>query len=462
MRAACKTLAAVFSMALLLAGCGGAERDDSGGGLGGAEVSPSATMASGCDGQKLEATDTGVTADTITLTIGADTGSQAIPGMANGSLEASQAWADMLNAQGGLACRQIKVRTYDSKIDATESRNAMLDACENSLAMVGSFMLAVADASALADCNDKSGAKTGVPDIPAAVLNPVHGCNPTTFRTGAGSGDACPPKQGPRPINQGLAAGEALEALVGKGAHGGYMVANTSPVTVGSILPAWRTLQNVQGFKSDGEIGSKGTDTQSHYTPLIQDMKAAHSKFGITSATFPSFIVAMKEAQAQGLKDVQWFCQTTCYDPAFPKAAGPVANGTIALLTTLPYEEAADNDELKTFVDHVKTHNTFSLPTWVASRLFQKAVEDVVAADGVNGVTRASIIAALKKITQFDDDGMVAPFNPNDPATPAKCVVAVQLQDDGTWKRAFPEKVGTFHCSGTTTITVDPVADFKG
>lgn len=462
MRRRCKILTALAAGALLLTACGGTERTDSGAELDSARHTASTSAARGCDGTALKATETGVNADTITVTIGADTGSQAIPGMANGSLEAIAAWADLVNAEGGLACRQVKVRTYDSKIDATESRNAMIDGCENSLAMVGSFMLSVADASALTDCKDKSGAKTGLPDIPATVLNPLHGCSPTTFRASAGSGDSCPPKQGTRPINQGLAVGEVLEALLGKGASGGYMVANTSPVTIGSVIPTWRTLQHIQGFTSDGEIGSKGTDTQSHYTPLIQNMKAAKSRFAITTATFPSFIVAMKEAQAQGLKDVQWICQSTCYDPAFPKAAGPVANGTLAMLTTLPYEEAGDNQELQTFVSKVKTHNTFSLPTWVAARLFQKAVEDVVSADGPNGLTRSSLLTALKKINDFDNAGMVAPFNPTTPSTPATCVVAVRLQNDGSWQREFPKTPGTFHCAGTTKITVDPVADFKG
>ncbi|WP_426246518.1 ABC transporter substrate-binding protein [Nocardioides sp. LHG3406-4] len=463
MRAGSRFSAVVVATALLLAGCGGAERNDSDGGLGNdGSAGGEPAAASACEGETVEATEIGVTEDTLTVTIGADTGSQAIPGMANGSVEAVQAWADLVNAEGGLACRQVEVRTYDTKIDPTESRNAMLDACQNSVAMVGSFMLAVADATAVADCVDKNGAKTGLPDIPAAILNPVHGCNATTFRAGPGSGDACPPKQGEREITQGLAFGEALESLVGKGASGGYMVANTSPVTIGSILPLWRTLQTVQGFTSDGEIGSKGTDTQSHYTPLIQDMKEAGSTFAITSATFPSMIVALKEAQAQGLEGVQWVCQTTCYDPAFPKAAGPAATGVVAMLNGLPYEEASTNEELQTFTEKVKTHNTFSQPSWVAARLFQKAVEDVVASGGPNAVTRESIIAALKAITEFDNDGMVAPFNPNDAATPATCVVAVQLQEDGSWKRAFPEEPGTFHCSDTTTITVDPVADFKG
>ncbi len=463
MRAGYRTVAAVFATALLLAGCGGAERTTADGGLGDGEAGgKEPTSSSACEGVSLEATEIGVTEDTITVTIGADTGSQAIPGMANGSLEAIEAWADLVNEEGGLACRQIEVRTYDTKIDPTESRSAMLDACQNSVAMVGSFMLAVADATAVADCVDKNGAKTGLPDIPAAILNPLHGCNETTFRSGPGSGDACPPKQGKRDIVQGLALGEALEEIVGEGASGGYMVANTSPVTIGSVIPAWRTLQTVQGFTSDGEIGSKGTDTQSHYTPLIQDMKEAGSTFGITSATFPSFIVALKEAAAQGLEDVRWVCQTTCYDPAFPKAAGPAATGVVAMLTSLPYEEASENEELQTFVDRVKTHNTFSQPTWVAARLFQKAVEEIVASEGPNAVTREAILTAMKGITEFDNDGMVAPFNPNDAAMPPKCVVAVEVQEDGTWQRVFPEAAGTFHCSGTETVTVDPVADFKG
>ena len=101
------------------------------------------TSSASCSSTKLQATDVGVTPTTITVQIMADIGASAIPGMANGSVNAVKAWAALLNREGGLACRQVQVRVFDSKIDPTQSSAGYLDGCENAFAMVGTYALAV-------------------------------------------------------------------------------------------------------------------------------------------------------------------------------------------------------------------------------------------------------------------------------------------------------------------------------
>src|ERR1700748_3597772 len=87
-----------------------------------AAASTAATAGSkGCSGVTLQSTDVGVTPTTITIEMMADIGASSIPGMADGSVAAVQGWAKLLNSEGGLACRQVKVRVFDSKIDPTQS-----------------------------------------------------------------------------------------------------------------------------------------------------------------------------------------------------------------------------------------------------------------------------------------------------------------------------------------------------
>src|SRR6202044_647619 len=87
-----------------------------------AATSTGLTSASkACAGVKLQSTDIGVTPTTITVEIMADIGASSIPGMADGSVAAIQAWAKLLNSEGGLACRQVKGRGFDSKIAPTHS-----------------------------------------------------------------------------------------------------------------------------------------------------------------------------------------------------------------------------------------------------------------------------------------------------------------------------------------------------
>ncbi len=483
------------AVALLLAACGGGERDDEDGAAettsaatSGAttpstaateagDTAPTATEgtaasestaapestapADPCDGVTLEATETGISEDTITVTVMADTGSQAIPGMANGSLEAVQGWANVVNENGGLACRQVEVRTFDSKILPDEARNGYIDGCENSFAMVGTFALAVSDMSPLLSCTDQAGQATGLPEVPGVVIIPLHACNPTTFPVVAG-GQPCPPVQGVRDIKVATSTGDYVHEVLGDSAHGVYIVANTSPTTVESVMPLYQYMQDVQGIVADAEAGAKGTDPQSHYTPYATALRDSQSNFVFNSATFPSFLQFRNEAAAQGDDSVQlWLCQATCYDPAFGPAGGGLFTDIKVVITSLPFEEAGLNEEVQTFVDNVPTHNTFSTTSWLASRLFERAVNDVVAAEGPNGLTRASLLEALANVADFDANGMIGPTTPSERG-PNPCIVVMNTEADGTFTRAFPEEPGTFYCGDIDTINLDPSTAFSG
>src|SRR5258708_5748490 len=77
--------------------------------------------AAGAQGGKtpLMASEKGVTADTITITVVAAVD---VPGISlfGGTVRGVQAWADYTNATGGLAGRKIKVKTVDSKLSGDE------------------------------------------------------------------------------------------------------------------------------------------------------------------------------------------------------------------------------------------------------------------------------------------------------------------------------------------------------
>src|SRR5829696_2561227 len=102
-----------------------------------ADANAPSTTADKCAGQTLEAADIGVSATEITVTVMADTGSPLAPGLFQGNVDALNAYADYINENGGIACRKLVVKSWDSKLDPTESKNGIIDACSSSLAMVG-------------------------------------------------------------------------------------------------------------------------------------------------------------------------------------------------------------------------------------------------------------------------------------------------------------------------------------
>ncbi|MBL7495073.1 ABC transporter substrate-binding protein [Frankia sp. CNm7] len=440
---------------LVAAGCSSGRDDAAVVGAPGATASGSASAA--CDSADLQATDIGITKDTITIETVADVGSQAAPGIANGSLEAMKAWADVVNKSGGLACREVVIRTFDSKLDPGESRSGMVDSCQNAFADVGSFTLAVADVTPLAECVDGAGKPTGQPQVPAVSTNALIACNKTTYLA-QGITFSCPPSQGARTFTVGTSLGDYLRQVVGGDAHGQFQIGYTSPSFLDVTMPTVVQLR-AQGLAGP-VYGAKAADPQSAYTSVVQGMKSSGAQFVFANSTFPSFVQLQREAAAQGVEVPHWFCQGACYDPAYVKAAGDLAKGTEILLASLPFEEADVNEEMKTFVDNVDTHNTFAFSSWVAARLFQQAVEAVVTKDGPNGLTRASVLGALEAVKDFDAGGLIGPNTPS-AHLPNLCVVAVKVGADGGFERVFPKEAGTLSCAGSGKQTFDPIAEFS-
>ncbi len=142
------------------------ETTASGGSATTAAAAETTVAADPCEGVALEQTEVGVSADTITVLVMADVGSELAPGLFQGSIDGTKAWAEHVNANGGLACRQVKVLS-GTKISATEATNGFLEACAKALAMVGSNSLFVGDTTPVQNCPDMAGDVTGIPDIVA-------------------------------------------------------------------------------------------------------------------------------------------------------------------------------------------------------------------------------------------------------------------------------------------------------
>jgi Periplasmic binding protein len=421
-----------------------------------------ATAASkACAGVKLQSTDIGVTPTTITVEIMADIGASSIPGMADGSVAAIQAWAKLLNSEGGLACRQVKVRVFDSKIDPTQSAAGYLDGCQNAFAMVGTYALAVSDVTTLDNCKNKEGQPVGLPETPGVALNPLQACNKTDFLYG-NTGSPCPAGSGTQTYTESSVWNDYFKQALGTGtAHGTYYVALTPPVIEDSAVPQYLYMQH-QGLKADQMVGLPATATEANFTPIISKMASSKSQFYFSDSVFTTFLEAKAEAAAQGISSkVLWVCQTTCYDPAFVKAGGAAAVGTKVAIDTLPFSDASVNAEMKTFVTSVKTPDSFGIESWIAARLFQQGVENLVAAKGPNALTRANILTALSQVKNFTDGGIIGPVTPSQ-HTPSNCLMVLNTNADGTFTRVWPAKPGTLACGTTGTITVNPQTAFQG
>ena len=112
------------------------------------------------------------------------------------------------------------------------------------------------------------------------------------------------------------------------------------------------------------------------------------------------------------------------------------------------------------FVDSVGLDkaNGFGALAWQAATLFKQAADDVVKAKGPNGLTRASLMAALDEVKDFDAGGWAAKKATLRSASP--CFVILQLRG-GEFHRVFPEKRGTLNCEEKNLVSfdLDPAAE---
>jgi hypothetical protein len=424
---------------------------------------PTTTTADPCAGVTLAATDTGVSADTITIEVMADVGSELAPGLFQGAIDGTKAWAKAVNAAGGLACRQVKVQEWDSKLSPTESTNGFLDACAKALAMVGDSSLFIGDVSSVNTCPDSKGVATGFPDISALAVDAAHQCSPNVFAT-AGVAGTCPYSgTGTRDYEAQTGPFKQYQAIAGKALHGVYLIPGDLPTTIQSAMPTVRALNSI-GYVSDGEFGASGRAEQAVYAEYVAAMQAKGSNIVIDGSNDQTMIKMRSEAVAQGLDEtnVLWTCSLACYTKAY--ADSSVSEGTYVAIPFLPFSERADNAELDTFLTNIGQEfpASWAVGAWNSGRALEVAVNKIVAADGPNAVTRASVLASMRTITDFTSNGWIGTVDFTKKAL-SPCFVLLHVEN-GQYVRKYPVKAGTMDCSpaNLTPWSGDAAAEFKG
>ena len=95
--------------------------------------------------------------------------------------------------------------------------------------------------------------------------------------------------------------------------------------------------------------------------------------------------------------------------------------------------------------------NAFGVYGFEAVLAFKEAADKRRKVAG--GLTRASLLTALKGTTSFNAGGMVGTVNIGG-KVPSSCFMVVQW-DDGKFNRVYPKKAGTFDCTPSNRYTFD-------
>jgi len=420
-------------------------------------AAPTTTEADPCAGSTPEATDIGITSDKITVLVAADVQSPLAPGLFKDAWVGVKAWADHLNANGGLACRQVEVIEFDTLLNPNESANAQISACENALAMVGTTSLFVFDADTMNTCPDQSGNPIGLPDIAQLTTEVAHQCSVNTFPVVAPQG-SCPYEGGLRVFTERVGDIKWFQDNIDPNLKGVFLAPGNLPSIRQASITTIRAIENL-GVENIAEFAVSGADLQPVYTPFVQAIADNGANFARTGSNDQSLVKWRSEAAAQGVEAEIWACTIACYTHSIFDAGGDVINGTYVTIFSIPFEEADTNTELQAYVDSVDNPAAFGLNAWASGVMFEDAVNALVEANGINSITRRSLLDQLATVTAFDAHGMLGVTNPAGKLS-GPCFAILQIEN-GAFVRVHPTQRGTLDCenANTQTLNLDAAAE---
>jgi hypothetical protein len=417
--------------------------------------------------EKPTASEIGVSDTEIHIAVVADVDNPLAPNVLIGVRDAVQGFAKYINSSCStknkcLAGRKLVVDFYDSHLNANDARNGEIQACANDFAMVGTGALLLNTVDDMRNCKDQAGATTGVPDIPFLTTALVHECSDESFPMAPPALQCATKDQDPQTFDANVARGYYFTKKYGD-LHGIYVFSSDSKAghddALASGLGGLRDIGGTgQGIHSDGDFPMSGLAQQGAYTPVIQAMKATNSNYGQCTLQDSCTVLLRKEAALQGVTDQVkvWDCGPQCYERKFLQAGGADVEHEYVDLLFLPFydpREQRANPMLANFVHYTGKDKVdgFGDYAWSAAIAFRDAVNATVKAHGINGLTRANLLAALNRIRRFDADGMLAPIDLASRKT-TDCHVLTQVRN-GAFVRVEPTKPGTFDCNPKYVLT---------
>ena len=414
----------------------------------------------------LQATEKGVTADTITITVVAAIEVPGFPGLFQGNHDGVDAWADYVNnsckpKNTCLAGRKVVVKHVDSKLSGDEARAGFRQACEDSFALIGTGVLLLQNFDDITQCTDKAGEVTGLPDFGITVTEPNEQCAPSNFAINPASLQCDTFGQHPQKYVVNMGPTLYYVKKFGKQKAGFLYPADSASAKNGQV-PIFHA-QGKHGLDIVYEEDLSALAPQSAYTSVagaLRDNGATYAKSGLA---FDSTVKMRKEAATQGVDMKIWDCSLQCYDKKLvaPENVDAV-EGQYVYMPFLPFlgktSEAKTNKMLRNYLKYSgkggRVQDGFSIQAFAMGLFVQQAIEDAIKGDN-NALTRKAVLDAAANIHQFDADGMISPTDVGG-RKPNSCFVLTQVRN-GEFVRVHPKKKGTFDCNkkNRATITED-------
>ena len=375
----------------------------------------------------------GITPTTVTVGQIADI-SEPVPGLFKSAQVGVQAYFAYINSLGGVNGRQLVIDSRDSAFNPGKITSDAQAIAQNEFAFVGNYTLFDIGMQPTIDAQH-------VPNISVAIGNAL-GNDVNTF------------SPTPSTLNDyALGPYEWLKQNYPDAVrHVGILYAAATASTKQAYTVQAQALQHL-GFDIVYARGFSQNETT--FTSDVLAMKAKGVKI-FMGVAFPDNYAATisREFSEQNFHPINW--ETAGYGSNFLPLAGGTAEGAYLPLGTALFlgQDSKAVPAVATFVKWMKQIDSkdsialWGATAWAAAALFVQALKNA----GQNP-TRASLVAALDKITTFDAGGLVAPSNPAQ-NIPAHCWLLAKVKSNQI-TRISPTPSSGYICSPGDLLPVN-------
>ena len=372
--------------------------------------------------------DTGVTDSSIKIATIQDI-SGPRPGLFQANQDAMVAFVAYCNSLGGVNGRKLELERLDSGL--YDARPKAQQACGDAFAVVG-------QAAALDDGVAEESVACGIPEVLAfgattAMANAVTAVSST-----------------PAPPDLLAAGGERYLAKK-------YPDAVKHAAMLYVSLPTTEILakRRMEGFTKLGfkfEVERQIAVVEVNWGPVVEAFRGAGTQYFNVASDFTNLVGLERELAQQGVRPKFPESDQSGYDQGLLNQAGAAADGTLIVLTTVPFEEAKTSTEMQLYLQWLERTSAAAPPSalgvfgWSAGLLFATALKALG-----NNVTRKGLLAQLHKITSWDGHGIQAPTDPGD-NRPTACF-AYMIAKGGKFVRWYPSK--GFSCDPKNVVKLN-------
>jgi ABC-type branched-subunit amino acid transport system substrate-binding protein len=348
----------------------------------------------------------GVTRTSVTVGQIADI-SEPVPGLFKSAQVGVQAYFDYINSQGGVNGRKLILDSHDSAFQPADVVTASQEIAKNELAFVGNYTLLDSSAKTIIDADH-------VPNIGTPIGEALAN-DPNTYN--------------PSPSGDYVADLGPFQYFKEKDPqatqHVGILYAAATP----STIQAYQVLRQVLAHLGYKVIYARGFSAfETTFTADVVKMKSAGVQFFWADVPSNYSAVLAREMALQDFKPINY--QTAGYGSDLTQLGGSAVNGTYLPLFTALFlgQDARTTPIVGTFdkwmakVDSKDSIASWGAAGWASADLFVQALRNA----GKNP-TRASLVAALNKITSFNAHGLIPT---SDPAKniPSPCWLLAQVK----------------------------------